>query len=317
MFAPTLYAGINTTRTTVGFQPQTGALSQVQQALALELMNLLDRIGQAPVMQAAQNPLSLLFPAPQGYHPMMLNNLGGAQAALGNQLATAADGQGSVAQMLLALARMTGAPTAQIAGNMAGTIGSNVPNPVIPGPSTPTTPSCPDKFAVASTCRGNRASPSNMNNSPHVTLAIYDILSQKGNKHLTPAKLAQKLQEQYGIHAEVTTIKDDKGKAHKALKFDNGDIFADGNGNGLLEVKDYNFKGAIEDIKARYGVEATDVEKLKQIVEGGGAAQAPQQNPTAQFAAQAQALTAGGVGGAFPLNDIAALFAAAFRYAQA
>jgi hypothetical protein len=346
MFAPILHSSFQTTRT-VGFQPFTGSLSPVQAQMAAQLLSMLDGFEQAGAPQAA-SASSRLLPAPDGYHRMLLDGMAKQQASLQAQLSGLGLDGTPLGELFKALAAVAGpnvAGAAQFAntrpaqvGNVPTTIGNPGNTPAIPNLPVPTTvttatvttttgtgnvpnipipnPTGPDKFAVTATCRSNRSNPSNLNNSPHVKLAIYNILKDNKGRAMSPKKLADELQSRYGIHAEVTTVKNDKGRNMKALKFDNGDILADGNGNGVMDLKDYNFKGAVEDIKQRYGVQENEVEKLKQMVESGGTAGQPQgQNTAAAFASQVQAAAPGG--SFFPTNDIASLFAMALRYAQA
>ncbi|MBI4819309.1 MAG: hypothetical protein HY791_23760 [Deltaproteobacteria bacterium] len=122
-----------------------------------------------------------------------------------------------------------------------------------------------DKFATHQSCRTGRDNPSNLNNSDHIKLALYDLLNKQettrgGFKSFqNPEDLAKKLKDEYGIKAEVTTVKSKEGDELKALKFENGAVFADGAGDGQLDMGDYNFKGAIEDIEKRYGAKADDL----------------------------------------------------------
>ncbi|MBI3184579.1 MAG: hypothetical protein HYZ28_20785 [Myxococcales bacterium] len=114
-----------------------------------------------------------------------------------------------------------------------------------------------DKFATHHSCREGKNNPSNMNDSDHIKLAIYNILNRDGTgpyKGLTPAELAKKLESEYGIKAEVTKVKSKEGDELNALKFENGAVFADGAGDGALELRDYDFKGAVDDITKRTGV---------------------------------------------------------------
>lgn len=283
-------------RLNVAFQPAARALDPAAAALAREIMGFLDMAAaRGGAGQAIANPLNMALPAPEGYHRMVVNGLGGTQAAVGAQLSQAPAGQ-NVSELLRALSQQVGSTTTQSVGTQAA------PGTVQEKPTTK------DRFATTHTCRGNRASPTNLNNSPHVKLAIYDILSH-GKKSMKPEALAKELESKYGIHAEVTTVKDDAGKTHKALKFDNGDVFADANGNGVMDLRDYDFKGAIADLKERYGADVS-VAQLQELA-GGGQAQGV--NPAELFAQQAQAV--GGNRAHFPLNDITRLFSNAFNLA--
>ncbi|MBI2372658.1 MAG: hypothetical protein HYV07_01535 [Deltaproteobacteria bacterium] len=122
-----------------------------------------------------------------------------------------------------------------------------------------------DKFATHQACRTGKDNPSNLNNSDHIKLALYDLLNKQESTRggfksfANPEDLAKKLKDEYGIKAEVTTVKSKEGDELKALKFENGAVFADGAGDGQLDMGDYNFKGAIEDIEKRYGAKADDL----------------------------------------------------------
>lgn len=124
-----------------------------------------------------------------------------------------------------------------------------------------------DKFATHKSCRTGKHNPSNLNNSDHIKLALHDLLSKQkstrgGFKSFKdPKELAKKLEEEYGIKAEVTTVKSKEGDELKALKFENGGVFADGAGDGQLDMGDYNFKAAIKDIEKKYGAKSEDLVK--------------------------------------------------------
>ncbi len=108
-----------------------------------------------------------------------------------------------------------------------------------------------DKFGVGKGMGANRKS--NLANSPEVVIALHQIL--KSNRYLSLEQVKEKLKKEYGIDAEITTI-----KGVKALKFANGDYIVDTNGNNSLDMGDYNFKGAIKELSKKYGV---DINKMK------------------------------------------------------
>lgn len=113
-------------------------------------------------------------------------------------------------------------------------------------------PEVEDPYAVAR-CRSSKCNPTNLNDEPALKLAIYTCL-QQGNS--TPEQLAKALDEQFGIKATATTITTEDGQSYKAIDLGNGKIYADGDGNGALNVGDYNFSGALQDIQTKYGVSA-------------------------------------------------------------
>jgi hypothetical protein len=118
----------------------------------------------------------------------------------------------------------------------------------------------PDKFGYPLACTGNKDSPSNLQNSPHVQLALYNIL--KDNSDSMPAEELQKqLKDKYGIESEITQFKGENGVERKALKFPNGDMLVDSSGNGSFGTADYNLKGAVDDIQKKFGISAEDFEK--------------------------------------------------------
>lgn len=138
-----------------------------------------------------------------------------------------------------------------------------------------------DEFATHSSCRTGKDNPSNMNNSDHIKLALYDMLQKSDKKRGEHSSLgsdwqaiADRLQKDYGIKAEVTTVTSKEGDKLKALKFENGAVMADGAGDGQLDMGDYNFKGAIEDIESRYGMKADEL--IGALKNNGGFAQADQ-----------------------------------------
>ncbi|MFC1612123.1 hypothetical protein ACFL6C_14260 [Myxococcota bacterium] len=108
-----------------------------------------------------------------------------------------------------------------------------------------------DPYAIAS-CRAGKCNPTNLTDAPHLKLAIHAILAQ-GIR--SPEAVVKALEEQFGIKATVTTV-DFDGTPRKAIDLGNRKLFCDGNGNGLLDVSDYNFKAALGDIEAQYGVTA-------------------------------------------------------------
>lgn len=129
----------------------------------------------------------------------------------------------------------------------------------------------PDKFAVHEACRTGKDNPSNLNNADHIKLAIYSELNRSSDsrgayKALSAEELSKRLEEDYGIKSEVTTVKSKEGDELKALKFQNGQVFCDGAGDGKLDTGDYNFKGAIDDIKQRYGLDDAGLEKVDQAM---------------------------------------------------
>lgn len=65
----------------------------------------------------------------------------------------------------------------------------------------------------------------------------------------SPEGLAYTLKSQYGMNASVDTV-----NGHKAVKFPNGDYIGDGNGNGLIDASEYNFKDATAKIQQNYGL---------------------------------------------------------------
>jgi len=96
---------------------------------------------------------------------------------------------------------------------------------------------------------------SNLANSPEVVLALHKEL--KGKKLIKMKDLQKTLKDKYGIESELTKI-----DGRKALKFANGDHVVDANGNGGLDMKDYKFKGAIDNIKKQYGLTDEDVKNF-------------------------------------------------------
>lgn len=138
-----------------------------------------------------------------------------------------------------------------------------------------------DDFATHSSCRTGKHNPGNLNNSDHIKLALYDMLQKSDKKRGEHASLgsdwqaiADRLQKEYGIKAEVTEVTSKEGDKLKALKFENGAVMADGAGDGQLDMGDYNFKGAIEDIEKRYGVKADSL--IGALKNNGGFGQAAQ-----------------------------------------
>ncbi len=134
-----------------------------------------------------------------------------------------------------------------------------------------------DKFATHKSCRTGKHNPSNLNNSDHIKLALWDMF-QKAKKTRGGFKslgsdwnaIAKRLKEEYGINAKVVTVKTKSGDSIKALKFENGAIIADGAGDGQLDMGDYNFKGAIQDLEKRWGMKADQIlSKAKELTKAG------------------------------------------------
>lgn len=150
----------------------------------------------------------------------------------------------------------------------------------------PTQVSGTDKFATHHSCREGKHNPSNLNDSDHIKLAIYNILNRDGTgpyKGLPPAELAKKLEEEYGMKSEVTKVKSKEGEELVSLKFENGAVFSDGAGDGALELRDYDFKGAIEDITKRTGIKPEDFAKHAAQFKQGQEWQAQYQRQLAEF----------------------------------
>lgn len=150
-----------------------------------------------------------------------------------------------------------------------------------------------DKFATHHSCREGKHNPSNLNDSDHIKLALYNILNRDGTgpyKGLPPAELAKKLEEEYGIKAEVTKVKSKEGDELAALKFENGAVFSDGAGDGALELRDYDFKGAIEDITKRTGITPEEFARHAGEFKQGQEWQAQYQKQIAEFQKMAQGL---------------------------
>lgn len=158
------------------------------------------------------------------------------------------------------------------------------------GMLAPQKPDATDKFATGQTCRTGKHNPCNLTNADHITLAIYDILKGNQEKGVNKAgrpggmsfeALAKQLEEKYGIKAEVTTVKSKEGDKLKALKFEGGQVFADGAGDGQADLGDYDFKNAVADIQSRTGMtresfaagaaefklETTEIAKLRKDLE--------------------------------------------------
>lgn len=127
----------------------------------------------------------------------------------------------------------------------------------------PVNPDDVDKFATGQTCRTGKNNPCNLTNADNVTLAIYDILQGNVDNGINAAgrpggmsweELAKQLESKYGIKSEVTTVTSKEGDVLKALKFEGGQVFCDGAGDGQADLGDYDFKGAVSDITARTGM---------------------------------------------------------------
>jgi hypothetical protein len=117
-----------------------------------------------------------------------------------------------------------------------------------------------DEFGVVGMGMGKNHR-SNLANSPEVVLALNNILKGKGN--MKSEKVKELLSSEYGIEAEVTEI-----NGRKALQFANGDFIVDGNGNGGLDMNDYNFKGAVQAIQDRFGISPEDFDQLMGVSRG-------------------------------------------------
>jgi hypothetical protein len=129
----------------------------------------------------------------------------------------------------------------------------------------------PDEFATHQSCRTGLDNPSNLNDADHLKLAIYQTLQRSsgdrgGFKAMAPAELQTRLKEDYGIESELTKVKTKSGDEITALKFANGKMFADGAGDGQLDMGDYNFKGAMDDMKTRLGMSDGDLSKVDEAM---------------------------------------------------
>lgn len=99
---------------------------------------------------------------------------------------------------------------------------------------------------------------SNLANSPEAVLALSKIL--EGDKKLSPEEVQKQLFNEYGIAAKVETV-----NGRKAIKFANGDFLTDSSGDGALNGIDYNFKGAVDKIKGKYGLSDDDVKAFDKM----------------------------------------------------
>lgn len=178
-----------------------------------------------------------------------------------------------------------------------------------------------DRFATHEGCRTGADTPSNLNNSPHVKLALYNILKDH-NDDMPADKLKSELKDRYGIEAELTTVKGDDGRELKALKFQNGDVFADGSGNGSFGMVDYDLKGAVKDIQDKYGVTPEDFDKQakenKDAGFGNGAGGIGGYNEAfGNFQSQFQSVMSfGQFQPFFPMQELASAFAQAWMFAS-
>lgn len=184
-----------------------------------------------------------------------------------------------------------------------------------------------DKFAVHESCRTGADNPSNLNNSPHVKLALYNILKDN-HDNMPPEQLQKELKDKYGIESELTTVKGNDGRDLKTLKFQNGDQLVDGSGNGSFGMADYNLKGAVKDIQEQYGITPEDFEKnakamkdaglpIGQVMGGGQYGGGGQVGGFDYFQAQFSAVMPFGMQQSFfPMQDISRLFSQAWMFAQ-
>jgi hypothetical protein len=195
----------------------------------------------------------------------------------------------------------------------------------------PNAPQGRDKFAVTEGCRSGVENPSNLQNSPHVQLALHNILKDNPDG-MAADTLKKKLEEDYGIKSELTTVKNKDGTEFKALKFENGDVLADGTGNGAFGNMDYNLKGAVADIKEKYGITPEDFEKSMKAQKEAGAFQAggtQAQTLGGGFGPQAfnqqfmqiqsmfaSAMPFGNMQPFFPMQDISMMFTQALMFAR-
>jgi hypothetical protein len=85
--------------------------------------------------------------------------------------------------------------------------------------------------------------------NPETILAI----NQAAKKTKRFDKIAEELQKM-GINATCEKI-NDNGKMRKVLVFhDTGEKIVDSNGNGGLDNADFNLKGAVDDIRTKFGL---------------------------------------------------------------
>ncbi len=312
------------------FNFQMISFNQIQRA-----QNLLSRFfttgfnAVQPNYNLAQTPyLSIagLLPPPAGYSPVAVNSA----IALLNSLLTSLTG---------------GRPMAQYASELGTEIPRSNPNPVSMGytssifsaitmiqlrflPVKMTTfmgsskVTGKDKFAGKKSCRGSKVS--NLNNSDHIKLALWDM-KKKGKLKGNFAQIAKVLKEEYGINAKVEG---------RSIKFENGAILADSNGDGILTSADYNFSGAIKDLEKRWGgMKSEDIIKsAKNIAKTYGVSfkDAVEMLKTGSFAQGFQMLQTAGIDASFlqvfnqfqnfnlaqrpffPLQDISMMFLTAW-----
>ncbi len=235
----------------------------------------------------ARSPYAPLLAAPQGYNPHTINKALSHVASLSQQLGALQYGSyphHQAASFLnpnappMPLRRRFGNTPISYAGKGGSKVDPNAPFSASKSASVEKSKSAQkketkDRFAVHKACVSNVVgNPSNLNNSEHIALAINDVLKNSkeyrkgkkgkaGFKALKAEDLQKQLKDQYGISSEMTKVKDKKGKEIDALKFENGGVFADGAGDGKLDLGDYNFKGKIADIEKKYGVKADELVK--------------------------------------------------------
>lgn len=179
-----------------------------------------------------------------------------------------------------------------------------------------------DRFAVHESCRTGADNPSNLNNSPHVKLALHNILKDNAD-NMPPEQLKKELEDRYGIKADITTVKGNDGRELKALKFENGDMLVDGSGNGSFGNADYNLKGAVKDLQEKYGVAPEQFEAEAKSLKESGSSVGEMMGGSGYrkqvdfFEAQLGAVMPfQDFQGFFPLEEIASTFAQAFLLAD-
>jgi len=177
------------------------------------------------------------------------------------------------------------APATSQSTTPATTTDPAVPTTPTTAPSTPTPSTTADPTTPSTTTTTPSAGPrvatdefgsglgagmghsSNLSNSPEVVLALNNLLGGGkdrggfgafgGGGFVDVNTLQQQLKDQYGIESTVTNV-----NGQQALKFANGDTFIDTNGNGIMDGMDYNFGGAVDAIKAKYGFSDADLERF-------------------------------------------------------
>lgn len=127
-------------------------------------------------------------------------------------------------------------------GGPVNTASDGKPSSETSGPGGSTTRSETDEFGAGLGAGAGHGS--NLSNSPEAVLALSKVCEQ--NPSIPFADAAEKLQSEYGIKCHA----DGNG-----ITFANGDQLVDSNGNGVLDLGDYNFAGAVEKIKSKYGVD--------------------------------------------------------------